>query len=336
MKLFLAPQSSLELIRYLRSINGEEGLMGTPLRRRLVRNAINSQRALDELDETAQRWLGHLESPVHAYVADHAQGTSTKRLVTHVHSAHLPYGALLDMGHDLYMCAPHFTFMQMATQLDLIDTISLGMELCGFYSHWSLGPAELGMASKRESPETKGYTFQLPRSTWRKRIKAFVERQRGERGIANARNALRWVLDSSASPMETAVYLLLCLPKRLGGYALNQPVLNPKLIISNPGGPKVRYPDLFWLGSNIDVEYNSDASHSGEWSRYRDSRREVELTVANVRVLPLTRAQLMSTDGFDDFAQGLRKMLGIRARRPDAIWTYRRDELRHRLLARWE
>lgn len=91
-------------------------------------------------------------------------------------------------------------------------------------------------------------------------------------------------------------------------------------------------PDLFWLGPNIDVEYNSDAEHSGEWARYRDSRREVELAVADVRVLPLTRPQLMDADSFDAFAQGLRRMLGIRSRTPDAGWAHRRAELRHTLL----
>ena len=93
---------------------------------------------------------------------------------------------------------------------------------------------------------------------------------------------------------------------------------------------------MFWIGANIDVEYNSDSAHSGEWARYRDSKREVELTVANVKVLPLTRAQLMSADDFDAFAQGLRRMLGIRARREDPEWRLRRAELRHRLLAGWE
>ncbi|MBQ1450133.1 MAG: hypothetical protein IIZ12_04265 [Eggerthellaceae bacterium] len=162
-----------------------------------------------------------------------------------------------------------------------------------------------------------------------------MARQSALRGSVGANAALKWVIDNSASPMETAVYLLLCLPKRLGGYGLPKPILNPKLIISTPDGTKERYPDLYWIGASIDVEYNSDLSHSGEWARYRDSKREVELTVANVRVLPLTRRQLMSVSEFDAFAQGLRKMLGIRSRKVDSEWAYRRDELRGRLLAGW-
>ena len=228
----------------------------------------------------------------------------------------------------------HLT-MQMAAQVDLIDAVCIGMELCGAYSLWRLEPGVMGDPFYREHSETQACTFDLPPVMKSNRAKAFVARQSALRGSVGANAALKWIIDNSASPMETAVYLLLCLPKRLGGYGLPKPILNPKLIISTPDGTKERYPDLYWIGASIDVEYNSDLSHSGEWARYRDSKREVELTVANVRVLPLTRRQLMSVSEFDAFAQGLRKMLGIRSRKVDSEWAYRRDELRGRLLAAW-
>ena len=336
MKLYLAPESSLKLIRYLRSTNGADGLMGNPMRKRQLADAINTVRGIDELDETASRWLEHAGSPIEALVDDHSKGTSTKRLVTHVHSDPMPHGTLIDLGHSVCICSPHFTFMRMAAQLDLLDAVQMGMELCGTYSRWRLEPDVMGDPYYSTHSEERACTFDLPRSMSKTRVQTFVERQQGQRGAVGARAALPWVLDNSASPMETAVYLLLCLPKRLGGYGLPKPVLNPKLIVSNPDGRKERYPDLFWIGANIDIEYNSDAEHSGEWARYRDSKREVELTVANVRVLPLTRAQLMNTDEFDAFAQGLRRMLGKRSRTADPEWVYRRNELRKRLLAEWD
>ena len=336
MKLYLAPSSSLELIRYLRSTNGEDGLSGTPMRKRVIRNAINSTRAMNELDETAQRWLEHMEKPVHVFVSDRAKGTSTQSMVTHVYGDPMPHGAVLDLGHGMCICAPHFTFMRMAADLDLLDAVLVGMELSGMYSRWHLGPSAFMDPYYKAPPETRDYTFDIPKSTTQSRMAHFVERQKGQRGAVVARNALRWVLENSASPMETATYLLLCLPKRLGGYGLPQPVLNPKINVSNPDGVKKRYPDLFWQDANIDVEYNSDKAHSGEWARYRDSRREVELTVGSIKVLPLTRHQLMSMEDFDAFAQGLRRMLKVRARRYDDRWPSRRDELRRRLLTKSE
>jgi len=335
MKLYLAPESSLALTRYLRSTSGEDGLGGKPMRKRALNDAANTARKLVELDETAQRWLAHSGDPVHAFVADRAKGANAKHLITHVLGQPAPHGAFLDLGHDVCMCAPHFTFMQMAAQVDLVDAVRIGMELCGAYSQWRLEPGIMGDPYYREHSETQACTFELPPVMKSSRAEAFVVRQSALRGSVGARTALKWVVDNSASPMETAVYLLLCLPKRLGGYGLPKPILNPKLIISTPDGTKERYPDLYWIGASIDVEYNSDLSHSGEWARYRDSKREVELTVANVRVLPLTRRQLMNASEFDTFAQGLRKMLGIRSRKADSEWAYRRDQLRSRLLSDW-
>lgn len=335
MRLYLAPQPSLDLIRYLRSTSGDAGLEGAAVRKKALNDAINTQRGIDELDNTAQRWLKHVGRPIQAFVATRSKGTSTKGLVTHVLSEPVPNGVFLDIGHGVCICTPQFTFMQMAPQVDLVDAVGIGMELCGAYSKWRLEPDKMGDPYYFEHTESRQSTYDLPPVLKAKRIDAFIERMAGWRGAVAARAAARWVVNSSASPMETAVYLLLCLPKRLGGYGLPRPTLNPKLIVRNPDGTKERYPDLFWSGANVDVEYNSDETHSGEWSRYRDSKREVELTVANVRVLPLTRPQLMNVDEFDAFARGLQRMLGVRARGNDPRWEYRRAELRRKLLADW-
>lgn len=335
MKLYLTAQSSLELIRYLRSTNDYAGIGGTPLRKKTLRDAINTVRGVNELDNTAQLWLNHIEKPIHAFVQDRSFGTKTKGLVTHVLSRQAPSGTFIDLGHDVCICSPRFTFMQAASKVDLLDAILIGMELCGTYSKWRETPNDIGNPYFLARKETQSCTFDVPCAMRTSRAKAFVNRLNGWDGAVGARAALRWVLDGSASPMETAVYLQLCLPKRLGGYGLPKPVLNPKLIVNNPDGTKERYPDLFWAGANIDVEYNSDEEHSGEWSRYRDSKREIELTVANVKVLPLTRPQLMNSTEFDAFAQGLRRMLGIRSRGTDLEWVYRRNDLRRALLATW-
>lgn len=338
MRLYLAPSSSLGLMHHMRIENGENGLQGIAVRKKYLDDAINSKRALDGLDETARRWLGHAGDPIRVYVDDRTRGTSTKHLITQVLGGPVLPGTFLDIGHGVCICTPQFLFSQMAKELDLIDAISIGMEFCGTYSVDRIGLDREGKAeglALGRIQKNRSCVYNLPRAMVSSRAKRFTERLWGRRGKREAQAALRWVADGSASPMETAVYLLLCLPKRLGGYGLPKPVFNPKLVISNPDGVKERYPDLFWQGANIDVEYNSDAEHAGEWARYRDSKREVELVIANVKVLPLTRAQLMDVDEFDAFAQGLRRMMGVRTRPTDPEWIRRRAELRQRLLASW-
>ena len=333
MNLYLNHQSSLELIRYLRSVNGEDGLEGDICRKRLMNDAINTVRGINELDTAAHFWLEHVSRPIHAFVPEPSMLATTKQLVTRVFSQRIPYGVFLNLGHGICVCTPQFAFLRLGASYDFVDLVRLGLELCGTYSMWKLPSA----TRHSQRAESRDCTFKIPQALQARHLRQFVDRMAGTHGAVGARQAMRYVLDGSASPMETAVYLLLCLPKRVGGYGLPKPLLNPKLTITNPSGTETieRYPDLFWKGPNIDIEYNSDEDHSGEWSRYRDSRSEVELTVADVRVLPLTRNQLMDPDGFDEFANGLRRMLGIQKRPEDPRWRWRRDELRRNLLAGW-
>ncbi|MDO4399786.1 MAG: hypothetical protein Q4D27_02415 [Coriobacteriia bacterium] len=330
MKLYLDQESSLNLIRYLRSVNGEDGIGGNICRKRLMNDAVVSTHGIEELEATAHFLLEHAGHPIHALAPERSMATHTKKLVTHVFSQDIPYGSFLDIGHGICICAPQYVFLRLGAERDFIDLIRIGMELCGTYSRWKLPSA----MHAPNAAEEQGCTFDVPPVMQARHMRLFLDRMAGHRGAVGARKAAKHVLDGSASPMETAVYLMLCLPKHYGGYGLPKPLLNPKLTIQNPSGTETieRYPDLFWKGPDIDVEYNSDAKHSGEWSRYRDSRREVELTVADVRVLPLTRAQAMDADGFDEFANGLRRMLGIQKRPEDPRWRQRRDDLRRRLL----
>lgn len=334
--LYLAPESSLDLIRYLRSTSADAGLEGTPTRKKSLRDAINTMHALNELDETAQRWFQHAGDPIHVFVNDRSKGTSTKHLITHVAPQPLPTGTFLDLGHDICICTPQFTFLRMAATVDLIDAIRIGMEFCGFYSKWRLPPQHMDLTLTSKSKEERACTFGLPPVMQANQVTEYINRLAGYRGIGMASKAAKWLNDQSASPMESATYLLLCLPKRIGGYGLPIPILNSAVTLQTPEGKKVRHPDLFWPDKDIDVEYNSDQDHSGDWARYRDSRREIQLHAADVRTLPLTRHQLMDKDEFHEFAWILRRMLGVRARAMPDGWELRRDDLRERLLHHWK
>ena len=338
-RLYLAGDSALELIRYLRVWDSrmpeDERLLknGKTVRRKMLRDAISSVAGLRELDDTAQRWLEHVSRPIHAFVGERSLNTTTNQLVTHVLSGKVQAGMFLDLGHGVCVSTPQFVFMQLADKERLVETLLLGMELCGHYSRW-VEPVR-GKRDPRagEHEENRSCTFKLPTAMQARNLRAFLGRMKGRHGVVAAKAAARWGVNESASPMETATYLLLCLPYRQGGYGLSRPVLNPKLVVSNPDGTHTRYPDLYWAKRAIDVEYNSDSAHSGDWARYRDSVREVQLVVANVTVMPLTRKQLRKVDLFDAFARGLAKLLGERLRPRDKRWAKARAKLRMSLLA---
>ena len=66
--------------------------------------------------------------------------------------------------------------------------------------------------------------------------------------------------------METALYLLLCLPRKLGGYGLPRPTLNAKRKVTALAGSftlsRTLVPDLFWSSAMFDMEYDSEEFHA--------------------------------------------------------------------------
>ena len=325
--LYLCGMAALDVTRYLRATNDGEIPGRTPRTRRL-RGAIHSNAGLSELSDDAQRLLSHVRGKIEAMVPSHQQATETSQLVTHEWTSAVPVGAFIDLGNGIYLSSPQFLFLQLGTQLSHVEHVALGMELCGFYSRWGI-PTRLNATA---NDEHKLATYGLKPSTSVQKLDAFVSRQTGKRGAQTARAALRRVLDSSASPMETAIYLLLCLPRSMGGRGLPAPVLNAKVRVTTSSTHEERYPDLYWPTRFVDAEYQSDFAHSGDWARYRDSQREIELEAEKITVLPLTRKQLMDPDGFNAFAISVRRNLGVRSRPLPADWWAKYQELRETLL----
>ena len=328
MPLYLYGLSAMDATRYVRSIEGG-ALPGAAVRPRRLGNAIHTHRQLNELGDDAQRLLGHIRTPIQALVPNRSMASRSERLVTHAWSHDIPSGAYLRLDSGIYLPTPAFLIQQLASQLDKIGLILLGLELCGFYSKWSF-PAT--GAHHTVMDEFEGCTYELEPAVSVVRLTNYMRQRNGERGHRAAQHILERVLDRSASPMESAVYLLLCLPRRLGGYGLPAPVLNVEVKVSTSTTTSSRFPDLYWPSRSLDVEYDSDQDHSGNWSRYRDARRTVELAAERITVLPLTRAQLYNASEFEAFAATVRRNLGIRARTLDEDWRTKHSLLRERLL----
>ena len=328
MPLYLYGQSALDVTRHLRAIEGG-ALPGSPSRPRRLSSAFYTHRQLNELSHQTKLLLSHVNGPIHALVPAQNMLTRSKRIVTHLWSHDIPGGAYLNLGNKAFLPTPAFLLLQMAVQLDEVELISLGLELCGYYSkseNPNLAPTH---ASDYEPHDC---TFELEPATTVAKLTRFIERRTGERGFRAARHVLMRILNNSASPMESTTYLLLCLPKRLGGYALPKPQFNVKVTVTTSTTTTARFPDLYWHSHSLDVEYDSDRDHWGQWSRYRDAKRTVELVTEKITVLPLTRMQIMNAREFHAFATSVRRILGIRSRTPRPEWYGKHENLRNRLL----
>ena len=326
--LYLCGMAALDVTRYIRSVNGGE-IPGRMPRSRRLGGALNKNADLDELSYDAQLVLSHVRGDIEALVPRHAKSNRTSRLMTREWRNQLPASAFIDLGNGIYLSSPQFLFLQLATVLDEVDLIALGMELCGFYSRWSFPDKKLRPSVE---DEFKQATFEIQPAITAKKLEQFINGCAGMRGVSQARKAMKYILDNAASPMEAAVYLLLCLPRHRGGRGLPAPVFNARVRVPTSTTHDNRYPDLYWPARSLDVEYQSDYAHSGNWSRYRDSRREIELEAEKITVLPLTSAQLVEPDEFNSFAASVRRNLGVRSRPLPADWWSKYTDLRERLL----
>lgn len=220
---------------------------------------------------------------------------------------------------NIYASTPEFCFLQMAEKLSIDELIALGFELCGTYA--------------RSEEETLYNAFPL---TSREKLVSFVDRCAGFRGVKKARRALQYVIDGSASPMETALAMMLSLPYSLGGFGIEQPVLNYHIDLSaylkkvTTGTYYVC--DLYWENARLAVEYDSDFAHSGVNKTAKDAMRRSVLTTHGVSVLSVTRPQVMNSQAFYELAHLVGKQTGKRLQYDVKVFRKAHWRLRDKLL----
>ncbi len=267
-------------------------------------------------------------SPLHVLVGKPA----AKRVVANVHerclSTRVPANGLRRLDNTVLVPTPELTFLLLAGHLSLVQLIMVGMELCG---HYRLAGAET--STLLHSCNT--LYNQRPHTTLH-RLEGYLANAGGFPGVTSARRAARYVAPFSASPMETVVFLLLCLPRSLGGYALPRPILNAKRKVVGPAESitmsKHLIPDLYWPSAGIDVEYDSEEFHSNPDNLAAGARRTLALRAMHVDVIVLTHEIVYNVDSFDAAARMLRRALGKRTPAEDSLFRKRRSELRATLL----
>lgn len=118
---------------------------------------------------------------------------------------------------------------------------------------------------------------------------------------------------------------------------------SPKPVANQPIAPKSReahlvaqhnfYPDLFWPDKQLIVEYDSFKHHSAPEQTEHDARRRNDLESIGYRVMVANRSIVSSAALFSQFADNVRRELGVRSRPETAHCRDSRMQLRRLLLA---
>ena len=244
-------------------------------------------------------------------------------------SAELPSDAFWQLGDRVLVPKPEFTFLLLAKYLDLANLIMVGMELCGYY--------RLGGTSSNALFASKSTMYGCQPLTSSVLLARFLERAKGFPGAKKAARACRYLEQGAASPMESVLYLLLCLPPMLGGYGLVRPILNGKRAVNREAKvftmSEYLIPDLYWPAAKLDVEYDSEAFHADRLSLRNGAKRTLALRAMHVEVVSLTSEIVYDDDSLDVVARLIGHRLGKRLpAKSNDTFSARKDALRETIL----
>ncbi len=276
--------------------------------------------------------------PLDVLVGSDWARTISPMINNHIDSHAFPHGSFVKIKQGLYVSSPELCFLQMANQLELIQLIKLGFELCGSYR---LDDAIFETVAKCEiisCDMRRGFRPEIPLTTVR-RLSAYISKMKGARGIKKASRAMRFLVGGSASPAETTLTMMLSLPYMLGGFKLPTPSLNVRIDISRVARKTTAREfyvcDLFWPNKKVAVEYDSDAFHAKSEQISQDATRRNALFFSGITVITVTRRQLKSSIEMRRVAHLLSRLLAKRLLYRDPEFTEKHMMLRKSLLKDW-
>lgn len=221
----------------------------------------------------------------------------------------------------LGVSSPALCLTQLSPDLPLVQLTELACALAGRY---------------RFAPSPTGSIIDATPITTTRAMSAFLHKSQDIPGAARARRALDLAIDDLGSPSETALYLLLCLPKREGGLGFRKPTSNSSLFPSMSRRKIVSqqrfHPDLFWEDARLIVEYDSSAYHRAPDQAALDSKRRNDLEALGFSVIVVTRDILRNDQLFGNVSEQIRLALGERSFLRNEGWAKRHAELRKQLL----
>lgn len=271
--------------------------------------------------QAANGCIGDLEEPLHITAGDDCRGRDSGCRIIHRHRGALPANSLIDAGFGVFCASPELCLVQLAGGIERTELLPLTMELCGTYR---LGTDQ---TLYNQAPLTNVVT-----------LRAFTSQ--AQVGSTHGAQRLLWVLryaaDGSASPRETAVHGLLCLPTRQGGYGLplphlNYPVETRDTRLETSRRTSYRF-DLCWPSCKLALEYDSDEFHSNAAQLALDAEKRTVAQQLGYTVVSLTNSQLCSVDAMDELAKLLSAKMGHRLRIRTKGFAMKQYALRKTLL----
>lgn len=269
-----------------------------------------------------EKYCGHRAGDsLHILVADKASRTKHSSTISHVWNSPIPPGSFFCLAGDVFISTPPMLFLEMAQCLTRIELVALGYELCGMYHLTNTSELDANTPPDSEIPQCdsnknnspliedeilshrQGFIQTSDSLTTVLDIQRHLNKFRNVKGLKDAKWALKYIAERSASPMETLVSMMLSLPALVGGFNLPRPLLNYEVNANGNASLSTRlstrYCDFFWPDSNLALEYDSDSFHTGSQRIAKDAARRNELAYSGITVITLTSKQFFYFPALD-------------------------------------
>lgn len=279
--------------------------------------------------ELMPEWIGdelldELDGVFHMLSFDLNQRRRSSARIVRAWSGPIPEGSFHQLNDDVIVMSPACMFLQAATKLDPFSLIAFGDELCGLYSF--------------DAREPRGFRKRSAPLSTKAQIGDYIAKAGGCRGRRKAATALQYVVERSASPMETFDEMTMCLPYRLGGYGIREFEMNHCVPLT-PKAARIAkrakcYADMFLSGINLDIEHHGKLDHCGSEEMERDRARVNALKEMGLEVIELTAGQVGDLFAYEAIIQRIARLDGKRIDKEKLGATSERLELR-RNVYRW-
>lgn len=311
MDALLFGSSALHAVRSLRTAGA--GLASLASRQLGAPPTISRLLELIAADPTSSVEVPTSRKPLRLVVPSPRMRSSTPRIRYHVCTRPLPPGSMLQAmalsdGRDsILLPSASLLTIDLASALiaptvngdmpyaeAVLRTTRLVMELCGSYAHDPDNPRFGESACGLEPYSSLG------------ELETQLTRMPNLAGIGYARKALRLAAGGSASPMESLVYGLFCLPSNLGGFGLHGAELNYAVIHGSTTftAHANMHGDVVWPQEKVAIEYQGRGAHdlSEQTQLKEESRRIQDYQSLGYEVYPVTWEDLASGASFERFA----------------------------------
>lgn len=262
--------------------------------------------------------LGPLDGVLHTTVLKPSERRQSGAHWAHAWTGPIPEGAFYRLNGNVCIASPEFAFCLASADLSLHKAIAFGDELCGRYSF--------------DADAERGFRVRKAPLTSVERIGRFLERAQGLSGKRKSERALRFIVENSASPMETFDEMSLSLPYHLGGYGMSKPTMNEEIRLGAKAARIARratcYADMCWLDDHLDVEHHGVYDHSKVGDQASDRARVNALKEEGFEVIELTKDQVNDLYSFEYIATRIARITGKRLDKSKLGATTERLKLR--------